>query len=176
MQCNAQAVDISTVGCLLFAILLRRGVAGGAECNGIPGLSWLKMASNAEINQVDVAVESNHDIGRLEVTKNNRWLQPMQVTQHSAELCANVEHFLDRETTLTCERDTEGHSHSMAQVLLQRLAFNEVHHEIPVPCIEKMIVYTREVWMHEAAEHERHEPVAEPCVLSFVNGAKAPPP
>ncbi len=52
------------------------------------------MTGNTEINQVDVFVRGQHDIGGLEITKDDGWLACMQVVQYSAELDADANDFL----------------------------------------------------------------------------------
>ena len=90
---DAQAVDIRTRRCLRPAILFGSGIAGRAERNGIVQLPWLEVASNAKVDQVEMAVRGAHDIGRFEVAEDNRWLAAMQVVKHTTELNANSENF-----------------------------------------------------------------------------------
>ena len=86
MQCRAQAINVRSFRCLRLAILFGWSIAIGAERGSIFLLTWLEMARDAEINQVDMVAGRDHDIGGLEIAKNNRWLTRVQIIQDRAQL------------------------------------------------------------------------------------------
>ncbi len=108
------------------------------------------MASDAEVNQVEVPPWGAHDIGRFEVTKDDGRLARVQVIQHDAELQAGIEHLFNRKMPLACLRIANG----FLQVNLQGLAFNVVHHEIPAPGVAKVVVDARQVRMAQIGEQQ----------------------
>jgi len=81
---------------LRFTILLRRGVSRRAKGNSILNLSWLEMASDSEVYQVEMPIVRAHDISRLEIAEDNGWLSGVQIVKYRAELDANIQDFLDR--------------------------------------------------------------------------------
>ena len=74
MKGYSQAIDVGAGSCLRFAVLFWGGVARRAKRGGILRLSWLEEAGDAKIDEEDVSVSGEHDIGGFEVAKNNGWL------------------------------------------------------------------------------------------------------
>src|SRR6266700_2392194 len=132
---SSQAVDVCSRSCLRSSILFWGGIAWGAERDSIHGLSWLKVASNAKVNQVEMTGRCAHHIGWLEITEDDGRLSRMEIVKHSTKLNTNSEDFLRWQTPTPCS----------IQVPLQRLTFDEVCHEIPVLSISEVVVYTWQV-------------------------------
>jgi len=76
-------------GGLRFAILLGRGIASRAEGGGIFALAGLKETGDAKIDQVDMALSGQHDVGRLEIAKDDGRIQAMEIFQDRADLDAD---------------------------------------------------------------------------------------
>ncbi len=84
-QCP-QAIDIRAWSRLRFTILLRCSIAWGAESDGISSLSWLEVACNAKVDQIDVPIRGQHDVGRFEVAEDDGRLACMEIVKNGAEL------------------------------------------------------------------------------------------
>src|SRR5258707_15493887 len=97
MQRGTQGVDICTRSRLCFAILFRGSIAWRAESNGIPGLSWLKVAGYAKVNQVDLPMGGQENISRVEIGEDDGRLGRMEVTKHPTELNTRIKKLLNRE-------------------------------------------------------------------------------
>src|SRR5260370_33623111 len=82
---HTKAVDVGARSCLHFAVLLRGSIAWRAKRHGIFDLAGLEMASDAEINQVEVPFWCAHDISRFEVPKHDGRLARSRVLQHAAK-------------------------------------------------------------------------------------------
>ena len=76
---GTQAIDIRTGSRLCFAILFGGGIARRAKGNGILGLPWFEVPSTAEVNQVEMTIRGHHDVGRLEIAEDDRWLATVQI-------------------------------------------------------------------------------------------------
>ena len=63
----------------------------------------------------------------------------MQVAKYGAQLHADIERFLHSKIS----------TRRFLQVLFQRFALDEIHHEIPAPSIRKMIIDTRQIGVSE---------------------------
>ncbi len=96
MQRGTQGINICTRSCLCFAILFRGSIAWRAESNGIPGLSWLKVAGYAKVNQVDLPMWCQQNISRFEIAEDDGRLARMQVTKHRTELNTDIKNLLNR--------------------------------------------------------------------------------
>jgi hypothetical protein len=94
MKCRPQAIDISTRGRLRFAVLFRSRVARRTERHSISRLTGREATRYTKIDQVELSCGCAHDIGRLEITKNNRRLPLVQVVKYRAELERHLKHFL----------------------------------------------------------------------------------
>src|SRR6266699_2813909 len=132
---SSQAVDVCPGSCLRSSILFWGGIAWGAKRDGIPGLPWFKVASNAKVNQVDMTGRCSHHIGWLEIAEDDRRLASMEVIKHCTELDTNIEDFFKWQASTHCS----------IQVLLQCFTLDEVHHEIPMLSISEVVVYTWQV-------------------------------
>src|SRR5437764_12788814 len=101
MECNAEAVYVGLLGRLCFAILLRGGIARGAQGDSISGLPRFEVTGCAKVDQVEMAPGRTHDVSRLDITKNDRWLARVQVIQHGTELDSYVQHIMQREAAIS---------------------------------------------------------------------------
>src|SRR6266487_1272495 len=142
---NYQGVDIGAGSGLRLAVLFWRGIASRAERGGILCLSWLEMASDTEVNQVNMSIRGQHDVSGLQVAENNGWLAHMQVFEHHAKLDADFKHFLNRQLS----------SLDLAKMLFQGFAFNEIHHQVPASHIGELLVDTRQVRVSQTGEQQR---------------------
>src|SRR6266853_6925748 len=130
MEGGTKAVNISAGSCLRFAILLWRGIARRTKCHRISRLPWLEVTSNTEVDQVDLPIRSQHDVRGFEIAEDDRRLARMQIVKHCAELNAHIKHFFDEHTPRLC----------VVQVLVEGFTFDEIHHEVPVSKLEKLII------------------------------------
>ena len=69
----------------------------------------------------------------------------MQIAKHGAQLHAGIERFLHGKVS----------TRRFLQVLFQRFALDEVHHEIPAPAIGKMVIDARQIGVSEIRQQER---------------------
>src|SRR5258708_22997014 len=142
MQCRSQAIDIGSWRSLSFAILFWSGITRRTQRNRIFYLSQFEMPGNPKINQVDLPVWCAHDIIRLEIAEDDRWLAHVQVGNNAADLYADLKYLNDRKIMYTFPR----------QVLAQCFAFNEVHHQIPASLLTELIVDARQIRMDETCK------------------------
>ena len=143
MQRGTEAIDIGLRRALCLAILFGRGIASGAERNCILRFAGLEVAGNAKINQVDMVIRSEHNIGRFEVAKDNGRLVAVQVIEHRRQLNADIESGLDREAP-----------NELVQVVFQRLAREKVHHHIGSSLLTEVVVNARQVGVHKIGKHQ----------------------
>ena len=122
------------------AVLLRGCIAWGTERSRIPRLPWFEVTGDAEVDKVEVTIGCAHDIGRFEITVDDGRFARVQVVEYRTELHAYVEHLLSWEASIR---------HS-GQVALQCFALDEVEHEVPVPCVGKVVMYAWQVGMLQA--------------------------
>ncbi len=61
----------------------------------------------------------------------------MQVLQNVAKLQSNINYFFKRQTRLL----------KLPEILIERLAVDEIHHQVPVRSVGEMLVQARQVWM-----------------------------
>src|SRR5207248_1155584 len=94
IEYHPQSIDIRAWRCLRLPILLRCCISRRTKGSSILSLPRLKVAYNAKIDQVDMSIRRPHDIVRLEVAKDNRWLLHMQVVQYRTQLDADLHHLL----------------------------------------------------------------------------------
>src|SRR6266566_2784032 len=94
MKPSPQAIEIRGWRRRHPAMLFWRGMTRRPEGNGIPGLPGFEMTGNTEINQVDVFVRGQHNVGGLEITKDDGRLACVQVVQYGAELDADAKDLL----------------------------------------------------------------------------------
>src|SRR5437588_8200979 len=99
MECCTKAVHIGRGSRLHFTVLLRSSVAWRAKSNGIPSLPWLEATGDAKVDQVDVVLSCEHDIGWFEVTKDYWRLACMQKIKHGTKLNSDVKDFIDGEAS-----------------------------------------------------------------------------
>ena len=64
----------------------------------------------------------------------------MQVVNDRAQPDTNVKHFFHKKTPRRC----------FVQVLIERFTFDEIHHQVPMPILKKLIVNMGEAWMRKA--------------------------
>src|SRR5581483_4949786 len=140
MQRCAQAVDIRA--CIALGVAnLWSHVAERAESLCIAALAWLEVPRDTEVNQNHLPIRANHNIGRLEVTKNDRLMPVMQIIEDIAEL----------------NRIIQGHQrlqrspHSL-HTLMQRLPLDKLHHEVGAPAFLKGVVHAGQVRMLNKAQ------------------------
>src|SRR5690242_14683838 len=81
MQYGAEAIDICLRSSLRFSILFRCGISWRPKGYGISGLTRLKVAGNAKINQVEVPCGGSHDISWFKITENDGWFLRVQVVE-----------------------------------------------------------------------------------------------
>src|SRR5579859_1000638 len=91
---GAQAIEVALWRSLLFAVLFRGSVAWGAQRDRIPGLSGFEVARNTEVDQEEMPFGGAHNVGGLEVAKDDRWLACMQIVQYFAELQPDAAYFV----------------------------------------------------------------------------------
>src|SRR5579884_3905802 len=100
MQGRAQAIYIGTRRGLRATILFGCSVARRAKSGSIFLLSWLKVARDTKIDQINVLARGQHDVRGLEIAENDRWLTCMQIVQHGTELQADFQHFVNWQSFL----------------------------------------------------------------------------
>src|ERR1700730_1280903 len=98
------------------------------------------MAGNAKVDQRKTSIGGAHDIGRLEIAKDNRRNARMQVSQHRTELQTDSDHFIHRQWACIALRES---TLRLMQVPFQGLTLQEIHHQVPVLRVSKMIVNMR---------------------------------
>ena len=86
MQRSTQTVKIRAWSRLPAAVLLRRCKAGCPEFLGIMAQTLLEDACDPEVDQVDISFRGHHDIGRFEVTENDRRRLLVQIGECIAQL------------------------------------------------------------------------------------------
>ena len=111
MQCSSQTIDITPgTGLTVPSILLRRRIAGRAKAGGIIGTVRFKYSGRAKINQGNLPVRLQHDIGRFQIPVNDGGVSGMKIMQYLAELNSPGYHIFHGEGKLLPR-----------QALLQRL-------------------------------------------------------
>ncbi len=94
MEYGSQSIDVGARCSLLRSfIVFWRGVA---ICTGnfcIFGVAWLKMASDTEINQIDLSCRGEHHIRWFQISKNDGWSTCVKVVENSCQLNSNSQHF-----------------------------------------------------------------------------------
>src|SRR6266700_2541492 len=91
---SSKAIDIRARSWRRTAILLRCGIARRTERHISFRLPPSKVMGNAKIDQIEIVRRSEHNIGGLEVTKDERWLTCMQIVKHRAQLDTDLEYLL----------------------------------------------------------------------------------
>src|SRR6202043_1194359 len=109
----------------------------------------LKGASDAKVDQFDLISTGDHDIGRLEVTENNRRILAMQVGQHAA--------YLLRPGTGARLGDAARpidawHVALFGEDIRQRATFNKIHHQVVFPIMMKEVTHARNTGMLELSQ------------------------
>src|SRR5260370_40837034 len=97
-----------------------RGMRGRVFC-----LCGLEVASNTEVDQIDVSVHSQHHISGLEVAEDNGRLARMGVFDHHAKLAAYFKHFLNWQLAAL----------DLAEMLFHGFAFDKVNSKLSTPYI-----------------------------------------
>ncbi len=160
VQRGSQSVDIDAWGALCLAILFGRGIAGRAERGGIFGLAGFEVTRNAKIDQVDMPVGRQHDIGRFEVAEDDGRLAHMQVVEHAAKLDSDFQRFIDGQPV----------ARQFFQVVFQCLAFDEVHDEVRTAHIGELLVDARQVGMRQAGKQHGLALEGVGCLYHFLRG------
>src|SRR5262249_3908354 len=143
MQYRTQAVDIRARRCLGFTILFRRSIAHRAIICSVLRLAGLEVTRYTKIDQIQIFIDSTHNIRWLEIAKDNRRILVMQITQYSTERYANL-------YNLTHRKPSTGNT---AQVVSKRLPLDKTHYQIPVSILFKVIKYTRQARMVQTSKH-----------------------
>ena len=95
------------------------------------------MACNAKIDQIDMPIGGAHDIGGLQIAKNDRrWLLLVQVAQHDTQLDTNLQGFVQWKLAPLA-----------VQIVLKRFALEETHHQVPAPVLLKVIKNAGQIGM-----------------------------
>ena len=68
------------------AILLRCCIALGSQTGGICHTGFLELSGCTEVNEHDLAIRPQHNIGRFHIPVDNRWFSGMQVGKHITKL------------------------------------------------------------------------------------------
>ena len=89
---HRQAVHVRAHVGLPGAVLLGRGIAGGAQPLGVVALARFEKAGNAKVDQLEVPIGLDHDIARLEIAKDDGRVLLMQISEHTAQLSAPTDH------------------------------------------------------------------------------------
>ena len=140
-QGGPEGVNIAAGIGLALAILFGGGITGGAHGDGILGLSRLMGAGDAEVNQLEHPFGGEHDIGRFEVTIDNRRLAGMQVLEHPAELNAIGDHLLFEERGI-----------GLVETRFERLPGDELHHQGGAALVLEQVGNHREIGEGERTE------------------------
>src|SRR5712692_2473217 len=88
------------------------------------------MTSNAEVYQVDTTRFGQHNVGRLDIAKDDRGALRVQICQYVTQGYPDVKHLLRGEAS------TAG----FLELIFQRLSRDVIHHDIPMIRISKVIV------------------------------------
>src|SRR5215469_5868592 len=83
MDCSPQCIEITT-RFWSTSELFRWSIANSHDYSS-PCLR-LERTCNTEIDQFNFILLCNHDIRRFKVTKDNRWILTMEITQHTTYL------------------------------------------------------------------------------------------
>src|SRR5690349_6098567 len=132
MQQSAQAVEVRARGSLRFAILLRGGVARRAKRGGILCAPRPEVPRDAKIDQADMLHAAAHDVSRFKIAKDDGWLLIVQVLKYVAKLEGQRENFFEGQQTRRSRPCVAALSLAVLQVASQRLAFQKLHHQVPV--------------------------------------------
>src|ERR1700730_8568369 len=97
MQDRSQTIDVGAWRRLCASILFRGGIARRAKGDGILALAGFKVTGDAKVDQVEMSLGCNHDVGRFEVTEDNWWLMIMQIIQYIAEDDTQFKYLIERE-------------------------------------------------------------------------------
>src|ERR1700694_165670 len=100
VQCSSKAIDIRAWSWWCTAILLRSGIARCTERHISSRLSPSKVMGNAKIDQIEIVRRSEHNIGRFEVTKDDRRLACMKIVEHRTQLDTDLEYLLKHEVSI----------------------------------------------------------------------------
>jgi hypothetical protein len=100
-----------------FAVLFGCGVAGQVEGDGVSDLAWFEVAGDTKVDQVEVSLGGQHDVGGLQVAEDDS----RQVLQHGAKLDADVERFAQEQAP----------AWRFSLVLFERLAFDDLACQCP---------------------------------------------
>src|SRR5258708_37799122 len=84
-------------------------------------------------------------ISRFEIAEDDRRLARLQGAKHGAELHADIEHLLNRQVS----------SPGCTPVFLEGLAFDEIHHQIPVSKLTKIVIDPRDIGMLRSSDQIR---------------------
>ena len=106
----------------------------------------LKSACNAEVDQFNFVMSSDHNIRRFEITEDNGRIQPMKIGKHTTELPGPI----------ACTRfgnsprpiDT-GYIAISLQNLAQRITLDKIHHQVMLPIFQEKVAHTWNTGMVE---------------------------
>jgi hypothetical protein len=131
----AQGVNITARVCLTAPVLLRRAIALRTQADRILRYASFKETGDAEVNELEYAIGLDHDIARLQIAEDHRWLLPVQIFEHVTELHQPASHlpFGDRATP---------HLHGC-----QRFPFDKFHYQEKTSPFREGIVYNRQMGM-----------------------------
>ena len=139
---RANPIHVAGWTCLT-AILFRRGVAFGPDHGAL--LAHLERLGDAKIDQSQPPVLVDHDVRRLDVTKDDRLrLMEMQVAQHIAQFERPLQHRLDRQKVAHRIDDR-----------FQVAPVDVFHHQIRAILAREVIVDLRHRGMAERCQHIR---------------------
>jgi hypothetical protein len=143
MQCDAQAIDIST------SISLKKAHFGSsvAQCTKSPRItrfSCFKQACDAKVDQIDPSFRGYHNVGGFEVAEDDRGMLPiMKIDQYITQLHSVVQDKIDGQWMPP---------HTL-YVFEQRLTLYELHHKVVAASFLKPIIDTREMSMAQRAKN-----------------------
>jgi hypothetical protein len=100
----------------------------------------LEEAGDAKIDELECPIGLDHDVARLQVTEDHRWLLLMQVFEHIAELHQPAAHLELGDGTAPCLHGRQG------------LPFDEFHHQKEATILRESIVDDGQVRMAQLAQ------------------------
>jgi len=90
---GGEGVDVRAGVGLALAELLEGGVGGGAHGHGVAALTLFVGAGDAEVNELDLAIRHEHDVGRLDVAEDDGWVLSVKEVEDATHLDAVFEGF-----------------------------------------------------------------------------------
>src|SRR6266851_3281057 len=93
MEHGTQAIDVRTRRGLGFTVLFWSSIASRTKGGCVLALARLKVAGNAEVDQVELTCGCAHDIAGFEVTKDDGRLTGVQIVKYGTELDADAQSF-----------------------------------------------------------------------------------